>query len=191
MQTLPTCCLLLLLVTPLSDACFTPTLAPHNSIETPPWHRALISTQQHSKATGAICRHQVNKLGCCCSTPHNSNTTKISILRKHVFGTQLNQAGQASRVHFGMASASQPWIATHNTQPALLLHANTFHIFMCHSKQRSRSKTCLSPPFLTARRDIRKLVFQSTHACSASIEHANRCIGILATSLHIWREILY
>lgn len=164
MQTLPTCCLLLLLVTPLSDACFKPTLAPHNSIETPPWHRAVISTQQHSKATGAVCRHQVNKLGCCCSTPHNSNTTEILILRKHVFGTQLNQAGQASRVHFGMASASQPWISTHNTQPALLLHANTFNIFMCHSKQRSRSKSCLSPPFLTARRYVNSFSRAHTHA---------------------------
>ena len=178
-------------MTPLSDACLTPTLAPHNSIETPPWHRAVISTQQHSKATGAICRHQVNKLGCCSSAPHNSSTPKISKVGKHDFGTQLNQAGQAPRVHFGMASAPQPWIFPHNTQPALLLHANTINIFMYHSKQRSRSKYCLSPPFLTARRDIRKLDFQSTHACSASIEHANRCIWILATFLHKRREILF
>jgi hypothetical protein len=163
MQTLAFCCLLLLLVTPLSKACLTPHFAPHNTIENATWDRVVISTQQHSKATGAVCKQQVGKLGYCCSAPRTSITPKLSRYRNLVICTQLNQAGQASRVHSGMASTPQPCIFPHNAQPALLLHANTIIIFVFHSKQRSSSKTCLSPQFFTARRDMRKLDFLSNH----------------------------
>jgi hypothetical protein len=132
----------------------------------------------------------VGKLGCCSSTPPHCRKHKISRQRKHVICTQLTQTQQASRVLSSMASALQPYICTHSAQPAQLLHANTILRFINHSKQRSSGKTCLSPQFFTARRDIRKLDFLSIHACSASNEHASRCIWILAIYLYVRREIL-
>lgn len=155
----------------------------HDSTETYPRGGAVTSTQQHSKATGVLCRQQVGQLGYCSSSPPHCRQHKISRHPKHVICTQLTHTQQASRVLSSMASAPQPCICSHSAQPAKLLHANTIILFINHWKQRSSGKTCLSPQFFTARRDIRKLDFLSIHACSASNEHASRCIWILAICL--------
>jgi hypothetical protein len=86
MQALGLCCLLLLVVTP-HGCCFSAHVtAAHYSVEISTCGRAVSSTHQHSKGSGASCRQQVGKLGSCCNTLHHPITPKISRCTKRVYG---------------------------------------------------------------------------------------------------------
>lgn len=185
------CSLLLLLVPRCSSCVFAHQLAARSSTENHAVSRDVNTAQQHSRATGAGCSQQVCKQCCCCSIPSDLNSPKLSRTTKHVNCRQLKQAGQASRVHTRMTSTQQPCMCTHSDQPALLPHAITFKFYTKHSERCNSNKSCVTPQFLTARRDIRKLKYLDTHACSAPFEHVSRTIWISAISLTVRREINY